>query len=187
MKKNTFMLICLLLVMPVHAAIVDLGSFTRDTETNLDWLDLTFTYGMSRNEVQTQFAGWRYATFDEVEDLFGKFGQDQYVSFNNMDPVIIRIVDIVTGYFGDNSYVYYKQFGGMLAAGEGGIYADYNDVLYTSQMVFDKKILLSAGSPEFRNPVYGAFLVRPSAVPVPAAFWLFSSAMLGLGAVKRKR
>jgi hypothetical protein len=34
---------------------------------------------------------------------------------------------------------------------------------------------------------YGSFLVAPSSVPVPAAFWLFGSALLGLAGIKRKK
>lgn len=32
----------------------------------------------------------------------------------------------------------------------------------------------------------GSFLVRPSEVPLPAAFWLFASGLAGLGYIKRK-
>lgn len=40
-----------------------------------------------------------------------------------------------------------------------------------------------------RNAVYGThgFTASPSAVPLPAAAWLFGSAILGLAAVKRKK
>lgn len=51
------------------------GSITYDTETGLEWLDLTFSQGMTRSEVTDelgpagQFAGFRRASKDEVVDF----------------------------------------------------------------------------------------------------------------------
>ena len=51
-------------------------SITYDTETGFEWLDLTESLNMSFNEVSEQlgtggdFEGFRYATADEVGDLF---------------------------------------------------------------------------------------------------------------------
>lgn len=61
------------------AAIIDLGNITRDTDTGLDWLDVTVTRGMAYNQVfpQTQsgvFEGWRYATLAELDQLISNFG-----------------------------------------------------------------------------------------------------------------
>ncbi len=63
-----------------HAAIVDLGNITRDTASGLDWLDVTQTQGLSYNQVLAQmgaggaFAGWRYATVGEFDQLITNFG-----------------------------------------------------------------------------------------------------------------
>ena len=56
---------------PVYGA----GSITYDTETGLEWLDLTFSINMTRSEVTDElgpegyFAGFRPASKDEVVDL----------------------------------------------------------------------------------------------------------------------
>lgn len=40
---------------------------------------------------------------------------------------------------------------------------------------------------ESGNDRYGVFLVKASVVPIPAAVWLFGSALAGLGWMKRKQ
>ena len=55
-----------------QATMVDNTMFTTDTETGLDWLDLTETRGQSYDEVENQmgagqrYDGWRHASRDEV-------------------------------------------------------------------------------------------------------------------------
>lgn len=59
-----------------QAALIDMGDFTRDTATNLDWLDLSKSLNKSFNDVVGQmgvggqFEGWRHATREEVGTLF---------------------------------------------------------------------------------------------------------------------
>tara|TARA_Y100001956_G_scaffold82449_1_gene103379 strand:+ start:2554 stop:3225 length:672 start_codon:yes stop_codon:yes gene_type:complete len=50
-----------------------------DTNTNLTWLDLDLTVGMSIEQAEESFEGWRVATYDEVFALF--------TSFFGYDPV----------------------------------------------------------------------------------------------------
>jgi hypothetical protein len=63
------------IVSPANAAIIDNDWYTTDTESGLDWLDVTETVGMSYNIVFAQlvtggtYEGWRYATGDEVNTL----------------------------------------------------------------------------------------------------------------------
>jgi len=51
------------------------GLITRDTETGLDWLDLTATLNLSYNDIEADVGGWislgiRHATGSEVCGLF---------------------------------------------------------------------------------------------------------------------
>lgn len=50
---------------------------TLDTETGIEWLDLTQTYNLSLAQMNARLssdlAGWRYATFDEVVSLVSRF------------------------------------------------------------------------------------------------------------------
>ena len=62
------------------AAILDLGNITRDTNQNLDFLDLPLTLARSFDDISGrlgpggEFAGYRYATEDEVITLINNFG-----------------------------------------------------------------------------------------------------------------
>lgn len=63
-----------------HAAMVDHQTFTTDTKTGLDWLDLTETRGQSYDEVENQmgagqrYDGWRHASRDEVRNFWQDAG-----------------------------------------------------------------------------------------------------------------
>lgn len=70
--------ICLSLLLPfsaANAAIIDNDWYTTDTESGLDWLDVTITDGLTYEYVSTQFGsggeyeGWRYATAEEFNTL----------------------------------------------------------------------------------------------------------------------
>lgn len=69
-----------------NAALQDLGNITRDTDTGLDWLDVTETRGLSYNQVMAQmgpggtYEGWRYATTAELDQLIINFG---YTAINS--------------------------------------------------------------------------------------------------------
>lgn len=60
---------------PGQAAIIDYGSYFSDTNSGLDWLDVTASVNRSYNDVFSQlspggeFAGWRYASHDEFNNL----------------------------------------------------------------------------------------------------------------------
>ena len=64
----------------LNANIQDHGVFTRDLTTGLDWLDVTETRGLSYNQVAAQlgaggaYAGYRYATMAELDQLIINFG-----------------------------------------------------------------------------------------------------------------
>jgi hypothetical protein len=57
------------------AALIDLGSVTRDPETNLDWLDVDVTAGLSYDQVVASALilddGWRHATESELCAFLG--------------------------------------------------------------------------------------------------------------------
>ncbi len=86
MRKHSkyFMLavIVAVMLMPNHASalLIDMGDITRDTESGLEWLDLTETLGLSYNYVSGQlgvgglYEGWRYAISGEVYTLMDHAG-----------------------------------------------------------------------------------------------------------------
>ena len=172
---------------------------TTDTESGLNWLDLTETNGLTYDYVSSQlsvggqFEGFRYATPDEVVALYYSF------SIN----LAATAPQTSTSY----------DFGIMIAAGVLGnttcaydcIANPYGTLGYTSQ-TWDEhpsyKVVMGATVDQNSVPTYrtdgsyfqlsaystgytGSYLVQ--AVPVPAAVWLFGSGLLGLIGVARRK
>ena len=66
---------------PITSALIDNGPTTIDTASGLEWLDLTFTQGVTAQDVLAGFgghiaAGWTFATVDQVCALLGALGDD---------------------------------------------------------------------------------------------------------------
>lgn len=117
------------LITPSSVTFNDLGKTTIDTETGLEWLDVTETYNKSMiqvlNELQDPTStyraidGWRYATrFDLINLIDSWFGFDLktgdnfykslYLTYTTENPKMDLFVstfgDLATLY-GDGSYV----------------------------------------------------------------------------------
>lgn len=76
--KTTFTIVLtigLILATNTQAALVDHGTYLTDTSSGLEWLDVTESINMSRNQVTSELAtggkffGWRYATGAEFLQL----------------------------------------------------------------------------------------------------------------------
>ena len=190
-----------------QAALVDNGGFTSDTDTGLDWADLSATAGLSYNDAGTVFdtyegGGWRYATDAEVETIFdvlfdGYYSNSQgtagYSFEGNIDHYADQAEDVAnfvslfgisdTHQYGTYSYGLYADENGdirMMGAAVGHSTGNYSTVYGTD---FDY-----AYSQTDAQDYQGAYLVRSTGaeVPVPAAVWLFGSALFGLVGLSRK-
>lgn len=79
MKNYIASILILCGITNTHAAFIDNGAFLTDTDTNLEWLDVTTTLGLSYTEVNAQlggggtFEGFRYATTDDFNTLIGNW------------------------------------------------------------------------------------------------------------------
>ena len=64
----------------VPAAIIDHGTYIEDTDSGIYWLKLTESMGYTYDEVSAEFnygedfAGWRYADREEVDQLITNYG-----------------------------------------------------------------------------------------------------------------
>jgi hypothetical protein len=229
MLKQSIALIGLTLSVSAHAAIIDLGSITRDTSTGLDWLDVNQTLGQSYNQISAQlgiggaYEGYRYATVQEFDQLLVNFGYtphtnncpdgfancDFYVSTGeNRIPTFATMVETLGGGEGGSG----QDGVGLLgltesaSAGTGGYqvglsvlseYLQYSFIIddYNGEIIEEwqewtysaRHLSMSQDISGTTLPHLGSFLVAPSAVPLPAAAWLFGSALLGLRVIKRKK
>ncbi len=162
------LLLDLLVAGDAHATLIDLGGVTRDTATQLDWLDVTTTVGLSMNDIAADVggyanAGWRHAKTIEVCDLFISHGAglapcplNQDVSGNLNVPLINLLGITIAGPVSTESFGWFE--GGFADIGFAGVY-------YRS----DTNRSITGVIPEFptldgRDTAslgYGNFLVRP--------------------------
>lgn len=90
------------------AAIIDRRDYSVDTETNIEWLKLQKTGGMTPYEVQTSgyiTQGWRYATQQEFNGLIDNyFGtnlstQVMFAQHDNLDLLrTVRFLELLGGW-----------------------------------------------------------------------------------------
>jgi len=221
MKRTVKIIIWLITVLPlyVNAAIISAdwlaegdNLITRDSNSGLEWLDLTVTSNLSRNYVNSQrviggdYYGWRYATSDEVAGFFDAFGG--VGPYNGWSTNNNGLFDLIAPYWGDlycasagcpsyvpgqgsgpglgssNFYIADYGFGGQYYA---GIISDqYNNTAMTTyDWIRIKAAWYDSDSQAFD---FGSALVRDTnPVPLPATFWLFFSGLFGLLGLSRQR
>ena len=182
----------------------DAGTYTKDLNTGLEWLDLSFTRGQSYNEVVSQLStnpslsSWRYATFDEFAGIFTSrgypfYGSTKITSNTGLHPYDY-FFETLTSYFGET-------ISGPVRSVSRGILADdrrsgTQNFQYFGQINF-------FGRPENNHgfatigqvfdhdsgPQLGSFLVRESAVsqvPEPSTWILMMLGLIFIAYVNKK-
>jgi len=177
---------------------------TQDTDSGLEWLDLTVTANLSYDYVSNrlgpgqEFEGWRYATAEEVTGLWDAFGGDSNY-YNGLSTQNNELFELIAPYWGD---LLCQQTGCNTGEGYSFAYtidsvdAGFQNIALASDWV---ELDWSPTQDEF-NSLYlyindqsayydtGSALVRViSTVPVPAAAWLFGSGLLGLIGIARRK
>ncbi len=166
------------------------GSVTLDTDTGLQWLDLTLSTDLSANEVDAQlgvggtFEGWRYASVAEVLTLFVNAGIPDVPgqSSANIAPAQ-ALMDFVgsTGFqagIGDG-----RQAFGITGDKSGGLRrrADMDGLMVNGMPE------MSVGAFAFQNPNGGAPVLGSWLVRVPHPGTLAVLACGSVGACRRSR
>ena len=169
---------------------------TRDTETGLDWLDLSVTAGETYSKGETLYPGWRFATSSEIGNIFEILFQGYYPNNTSLytssnyptypdqlsDIFVFQAIFGITATSGERNYThcFYKDEAGVIR-----LIGAYADPAGLSHAVFGPGYL---GSYDGTHTTVGIYLVRTtSVVPIPSAVWLFSSGLLGLiGFTRRK-
>jgi len=189
-----------------NASLLDNGNTTIDTGTGLEWLDITLTVGQSYNDVlASSFVttdGYQYATEAEVEQLFTNAGGTPTPGPAYL-PSNIAPAQLLLDLMGCTSYLIGVPCDG---AGEDWAPAMWGSSSEYIALIDDRwnlpEYIVPGGhagvlttrsfihgddSTSYRADV-GSFLVRTSAIPIPAAVWLFGSGLLGLvGMARRKK
>lgn len=161
------------------------GWITRDTSTNLDWLDVNLTVNQTYDRVRTGVFyahGFRHATKSEVEALFKSAetpddGFDISTTYPAQTAALIAYLGIIpssvgslstigfTGsdFFGNTITTTNYPIGTRFSAQLGKI--QYMD-LRIAGLGFLGEAHFTGGHPfsDEASPSYGSFLVRPAAV-----------------------
>jgi hypothetical protein len=200
MTINSISLAAIILALSAstHATVISIdwkitgdNLITRDTDSGLDWLDLTETNNMTYFLVSSQlgaggqFYGWRYATNNEAVTLWSNFNVDVSIGLT-IEPIDPGIV-IATGFLGNT----YNEESSTFSHGLLGLTGDLTaqlDVPTVGAWYYKPEALNVYSAPNDRYQIrsnarisMGSYLVRDvPTVPVPAAFWLFGSGLIGL-------
>lgn len=194
-----------------NAAIIDYGTYTTVTDIGLDWLDLTQTSNRTYADILSQlgaggeFEGWRYAHTTEIIALLDAFGGDGVNTYYNpggnnglLTALAPHWGDLkcvqegCTPGDGESNFIFWQNpTGGNIRTGNINDVSQINihtglDVSLTADIVNIGGFL---GATNISNVLTGHALVRgaTAVVPVPAAIWLFGTALLGLFGARYNR
>jgi len=197
----------LVLSTSANAALIDNGTYTTDDVTGLEWLDLSITDAQAYSSAETLNSGWRYATNAEVVNLFETMFDGYYDTnltsyssrsfdgaYADQQEDVARFQELfglthdITHYEGrydQGSYGMYRDEDGILRFLGAFDQTDENEIFATSVLGTEYYLNYDDCCSQGHQSA-GIFMV--SAVPVPAAVWLFGSGLIGLvGFARRKK
>lgn len=184
--KKTSGLLLLLVAGSANAALIDNGTSMIDTATGLKWLDLTQTQGMSWNtSLASSFVtveGYTHATETQVITLFTNAG---FLTTNNVNNVLNNpAANTLLAYLGCTQFCNTVNALGRGFAEWSGAQKTRPNYHMTGLGAGAATTSLLTSNLDLVDPTAGHFLVK--VVPVPAAVWLFGSALGALGWMRRK-
>lgn len=206
MRNNflKFIAVCLLSLQlvshqSVQAAIVDNGSYTTDTVSGLDWLDLTTTetLGKSYFDVELLLAvgkpynGWRFAELSELDGLILNYTNLQSIQEvnNSTDPNLFNGLITMLGQTNNGEQISKGLLKDILQGSSSHLVKSVVDRADTSRYELNGYQNPNKGVSDI-----GSFLVRATtftevtAVPEPQtyAMFLLGMALLGFATQRRK-
>jgi hypothetical protein len=185
-----------------HAAIIDNGDFTTDTDTGLDWLDLTKTSNRSYDDISSklgvgqEFEGWRYATQAEVQTLWKNMGvtNGTNIPIDVSDTVqyeaFIDAVNLLGNTFNEHSDEVYDYGAAGLTGDLRNSCCPLLNGMYHNRSSTQTAVYSVNNTSVYKyttQPFLGSYLVSTTLVPIPAAAWLFGSGLIGLVGMQRRQ
>lgn len=187
-----------------NATLVDQGLTTLDTDTGLEWLDVTLTDNRSYDNIVVDgfggyaAAGYVHATRSQLCGLMGALGDSLAncsTGGDTDDPLSpassLQLVTLLGINFSDNGAISTRGWfdDGNNTVGIGCIDHQIRTCVPTPINITSRaQISGSNGTPTSTSFVgIGNFLVRAAQVPEPGAIALLSVGLLGVYAVRRMK
>lgn len=182
----------------LRASIIDNGTYTTDTVSNLDWLDMSYTDGLSYNQTLALISGgslngWRFATSAEFNTLMEHAIGFPYI--NNYSTLQFSQLVSLSGLMG-NTYGGPPDYEYLVGYVESSSlsYADARQFGYIRYSFNEGYVRPESHSgwdsaKDSSDSNVGSFLVRTSnfsAIPEPTTItiWLFGG--MGLAGYRRR-
>jgi hypothetical protein len=186
-----------------QAILIDNGSTTVDTATNLEWLDVTATLGESYNSVIGGFGGYiadgySVATTSQLCVLFGALGDSiancpdaniDILAAANAAEFIFKFGDTTVSQSGYAGTFGWFDSGYVSSSGTVGIGCIEGSALQMACAWRPNSAYATGvwGSTNAKVDLVGGWLVRVASVPEPAIIALFTLGLVGIGFARRKR
>lgn len=204
-------LLALFVATSSQAALIDYGSYTRDTTASRNWLDLTATLNLSYDDMigaangclptctTGAFTGWTFATVTDVGALFSNAGIPPNAALNT-DPVgYANALNLITLLGVTDEEIAQAPDDGKTTRGQTITDAGFGSSKTAFLRVFDfldpaqadffqaASTLTGTNSNSNRSETRGIWLYADAqAVPEPSQLILVATAIFCLGITRRK-
>ena len=207
MFKKIMALTAMVLMVPVHAAVIEVGNLNiiddpGNASDGLGYLDLSiaqgvgFTAAQALASAQAIYADARFATPSEFDDLFEAAGvlYDGALTAGDAFSTGPDSVFISTGTNWDPGLVLRDQLGFTIPGFASAIWTDPDGsedptTTYDFLFLFGTRLQLehTVAIPEVEGNLSWLIVTELAPVPVPAAAWLFGSALIGMAGARRAK